>query len=97
MFDPTVSATSNHLRDLIQSSGPLGVSELSQVLARGYGETVSVLGSLRASRNLLERTTVDSLDYASSVLTEMETRLAGLASILDPTALGTAHPERVKP
>jgi len=42
-------------------------------------------------------TTVDPLEYASPVLTEMVTRLAGLASILDPTALGTAHPERVKP
>ena len=73
------------------------MSELSQVLARAYDQTVSVLGSLRASRNRLERTTVDPLDYASPVLTEMETRLARLASILDPTALGTAHPERVKP
>ena len=96
MLDPTVSAASNHLRDLIQSSGPLGVSELSQVLARASDKTVSVLGSLTASRNLLERTTVDPLDYASSVLTEMETRLAELASIRDPAALGTAHPERVE-
>jgi hypothetical protein len=73
------------------------VSELSQVLARAYDQTVSVLGSLRTSRNRLERTTVDPLDYASPVLTEMETRLARLASISDPTALGSTHPERVKP
>jgi chemotaxis regulatin CheY-phosphate phosphatase CheZ len=144
--------------------GPIGLVGLSDILARGYGEIVSVLGSLRASRNVLQRTSVDKLhntheklrevsnatemaatdildgldravalvndmdlkadandavagaelrntlrdelfalmgcmqfqdittqqlNYASSVLTEMEARLAELATILDPTALGT--------
>jgi hypothetical protein len=155
------------LRDLLAASGPLGLIRLSQILARGYTEIVSVLGSLRESRNVLERTSVttlqhthqklrevttatetaatdilDGLDrsvalvnemdvkagegdaaaganlrntlrdelfslmgcmqfqditsqqlnYASSVLTEMETRLAELATILDPAALGVAGP-----
>ena len=155
------------LRDLLAASGPLGLIRLSQILARGYAEIVSVLGSLRESRNVLERTSVttlqqthqklrevttatetaatnilDGLDrsvalvnemdvkagegdaaagaslrntlrdelfslmgcmqfqditsqqlnYASSVLTEMETRLAELATILDPAALGVAGP-----
>jgi len=67
------------------------------VLARSYGEIVSVLVSLRQSRNILQHTTVaklhstqsqditsQQLNYASSVLTELEARLAELASLLDP-------------
>jgi hypothetical protein len=153
------------LRELLAASGPVGLVRLSQILARGYSEIVSVLGSLRESRSLLERTSVtklqhthqklsevttatetaathilDGLDrsvalvnemdvkagegdtaaganlrntlrnelfslmgcmqfqditsqqlnYSSSVLTETETRLAELATVLDPAALGVA-------
>jgi hypothetical protein len=163
--DPTDAARVANLRDMLAQSGPLGLIGLSQVLARGYGEIVSVLGSLRESRTVLERTAVDriqytherlrevtiatqtaatdildgldraivlvngmdqksdegdtaggaalrnklrdelfaivgcmqfqdittqQLNYASSVMTEMETRLAELASILGPAALGAA-------
>lgn len=89
--------------------GDATTRDLSEVLARGYGEIVSVLGSVRASRSVLDelRTTLRDergsalaraeahdvatrqLNYASSVLAEMETRLAELARIFDPEALGT--------
>jgi uncharacterized Rmd1/YagE family protein len=75
----------------------LGSIGPSAVLARSYGEIVSVLGSLRQSRNILQHTTVaklhssqpeditsQQLNYASTVLTELEARLAELASFLDP-------------
>lgn len=163
--EPSDAARISQLRDLLAASGPLGLIGLSQVLACGYSEVVSVLGSLRDSRNVLERSGVDrlqhthdklrevttateiaaidildgldrsvalvnemdvkagegdaaagaelrntlrdelfalvgcmqfhditsqQLSYASSVLIEMETRLAELASILDPAALGAA-------
>jgi hypothetical protein len=159
-LDPVPAA---HFRDLLHAAGPLGPNGMSQVLARGYSEIVSVLGSLRESRNVLDRATteklqhthaklrevtnateiaatdiLDGLDrsvalvnemdvkaaegdaaagldlrnklrdelfelvgcmqfqditmqqltYASSVMTEMETRLAELATILDPGTLG---------
>jgi hypothetical protein len=161
------AARAAQLRDaLAAANGPLGLVGLSQILARGYTEIVSVLGSLRESRTTLDRATVDrlqqthakirevtrttevvaadimaglerslavvdqmdgkaqegdaraeadlrntlrdelfalmgcmqfqdttaqQLNYASSVLTEMESRLAELASVLDPTAFGVAR------
>jgi hypothetical protein len=160
---PTEPARYANIREQLAASGPLGLIGLSDVLARSYGEIVSVLGSLRQSRNVLQRTTVEKLqhtheklcevssatetaatdilngldravaivndmdakanagdapagaelrdklrdelfslmgcmqfqditsqqlNYASSVLTEMEARLAELASILDPTTFG---------
>ena len=165
--DPTDASRVANLREMLAQSGPLGLIGLSQVLARGYGEIVSVLGSLRESRTVLERTAVDriqythqrlrevssatqtaatdildgldraialvndldktdqgdaaggaairnklrdelfaivgcmqfqdittqQLSYASSVLTDMEARLAELASILDPAALGAPAPK----
>jgi hypothetical protein len=142
------SLHAGHLRDLLQAAGPLGLLGISKILARGHGEILSVLGSLRESRDVLARTSsgraasdildgldravalVDQLDaeasdgdatasanlrntlreelsslvgcmqfqdiaaqqlsYASSVLSEVETRLAELASILGPAALGAA-------
>ena len=165
--DPRRAATdrASHLHELLSKAAPLGLIGISQVLARSYGEIVSVLGSLRESRNALERAAVDNLqrthaklrevssatetaatdilngldravalvdemdakasdgnadggaelrnklrdelfalmgcmqfqdittqqlNYASSVLTEMETRLADLARILDPAAFGVS-------
>jgi len=161
------AARAAQLRDaLAAASGSLGLVGLSQILARGYTEIVSVLGSLRESRTVLERTTVDrlqqthakirevtkttevaaadimaglerslavvdqmdvkaqegdtrseaelrntlrdelfalmgcmqfqdiatqQLNYASAVLTEMENRLAELASVLDPTTVGVSR------
>ena len=91
------AARAAQLRDaLTAANGAVDPIGLSRILARGYTEVVSVLGSLRESRAVLERATVpdfedvttQQLDYASSVLTEMEHRLAHLASVLDPTALG---------
>jgi chemotaxis regulatin CheY-phosphate phosphatase CheZ len=159
------SLHAGHLRDLLQAAGPLGLLGISQILARGHGEIISVLRSLRESRDVLARTSSDrvqathaklrevtnatesaasdildgldravalvdqmdakasdrdaassadlrgklrdelfslmgcmqfqdittqQLNYASSVLTEIETRLAELASILGPAALGAA-------
>ena len=148
----------------------MGLIGLTQLLAKGYAEIVSVLGSLRQSRSVLERAAVeklqhthaklrevttatevaatdildgldrsvamvdrlDSLDgapgesaevraqlrdelfnlmgcmqfqdittqqlnYASSVLTEMEERLAQLASIFDPAAYGAPAPRVERP
>jgi len=160
--DPTANGD---VRDILSSSGSLDLVGLSQILAQSYGEIVKVLGSLRESRSVLERTAVeklhhthdklrevtnatqvaatdilDGLDravalvddmdgkandrdadgaadlrnklrdelfslmgcmqfqdittqqltYASSVLTEIESRLSQLATILDPTALQVA-------
>jgi chemotaxis regulatin CheY-phosphate phosphatase CheZ len=163
----------SELRDaLAAANGPLGLLGLSQVLARSYTEIVSVLGSLRESRNTLERSTVEriqathaklrevsnatevaatdilnglerslalvdqmdqkategdarsesdlrqtlrdelfalmgcmqfqditaqQLNYASSVLTEMEDRLAELARVLDPATFGTLRLPRNTP
>ncbi len=142
------SLHAGHLRDLLQAAGPLGLLGISQILARGHGEIVSVLRNLRESRDVLAQTssgraasdvldgldravalvdqmdaeasdgdaaaganlrralreelfslmgcmqfqdiTTQQLSYASSVLTETETRLAELASILGPAALGAA-------
>ena len=167
--DPTNGGS---IRDIINGSAPLGLIGLSHVLARSYTEIVSVLGSLRESRNVLQRTTVEKihhtheklrevtsatetaatdildgldravamvndmdtkaaegdaaagaelrnkmrdelfslmgcmqfqdittqqLNYASSVLTEMESRLAELAHILDPAAFGAPAPAAPPP
>jgi len=158
------AASGARLRALI-ANGPLGFIGVPQLLERCRAEIVSVLGSLRESRSVLERAAVakiqntserlrevthatkmaatdilDGLDravalvnemdrkaedgdaaagaelrsklrdelfslvgcmqfqdittqqlsYASSVLKEMETRLAGLATILDPATLGAS-------
>jgi hypothetical protein len=93
--DPGVDAdpaSEARLRTLI-ANGSLGSPGLPQVVERGYSEIVSVLGSLRESRSALERaaaagnqSTTQQLSYASAVLHEMESRLAGLAAIFDPTA-----------
>jgi hypothetical protein len=157
------SLHAGQLRDLLQAAGPLGLLGISQILARGHGEIISVLGRLRESRDALARTssarvqdthaklrevtsatesaasdildgldravalvnqmdatagdagasaalrgklrdelfslmgcmqfqdiTTQQLSFASSVLTEIEARLAELASILGPAALGAA-------
>jgi hypothetical protein len=89
---PEPMSTAN-LRDLLSASGSLGLVGVSQILAQSYGEIVRVLGSLRESRTILERTTdttAQQSTYASSVLTEIESRLAQLATVLDPTALQQA-------
>ena len=167
------SSRGNELRDaLAAANGSLGLLGLSQVIARSYTEIVSVLGSLRESRTVLERSTVEriqqthaklrevsdatevaatdilnglerslalvdqmdqkategdarseadlrqtlrdelfalmgcmqfqdittqQLNYASSVLTEMENRLAELARVLDPTTFGTMRIPRATP
>jgi len=87
------SATPNELGDLLAAAGPVVVPA---VLARSYDEVVSLLGILRESRDALQRTggersdgapdadlTARRLDYAWSVLTAMESRLASLATVLD--------------
>ena len=164
--------TNGNLRDILSASGSLDLVGLSQILAQSYGEIVKVLGSLRESRTVLERTAVeqlhqthdklrevtsatqvaatdilDGLDravalvddmdarakdgdahsgadlrnrlrdelfslmgcmqfqdittqqltYASSVLTELESRLSQLATILDPTGLQVAAAATVSP
>jgi chemotaxis regulatin CheY-phosphate phosphatase CheZ len=158
------------LRASLTPSPSMGLSGLSDMLARGYAEILGVLDSLRQSRHLLERaavekiqhthdklrevsdatetaatdilngldqanTMVDALDayaaehgepddraagirtalrdelfalmghmqfqditsqqlnYASAVLTEMETRLAHIARVFDPAAFGVAPTE----
>ena len=90
---PDDPARNVNLREQLAAAGPTGSIGLSEVLARSYGEVVSTLGSLRQSRTTLERMQApdiasQQLSYASSVLTEMETRLADLATLLDPATLG---------
>lgn len=89
---PDDPARNTNLREQLAAAGPTGLSE---VLARSYGEVVSTLGSLRQSRSTLERMQAPDiaspqLTYASSVLTEMETRLADLATLLDPATFGAS-------
>ena len=167
--EPTANG---NLRDMLPASGSVDLMGLSEILAQSYGEIVKVLGSLRESRTVLERTAVeqlhqthdklrevtnatqvaatdilDGLDravalvddmdarakdgdadggadlrgklrdelfslmgcmqfqdittqqltYASSVLTGLESRLAQLATILDPTGLQVASRAAVPP
>lgn len=64
--------------------GPIGLLGLSQILARSYSEIVSVLGSLRESRSLLERTAVDRLHHTHAKLREVSDATETAAtSILD--------------
>src|SRR5215218_8534612 len=56
---------------LAAANGPLGLVGLSQILARGYTEIVSVLGSLRESRTTLERATVDRLQQTHAKIREV--------------------------
>lgn len=64
--------------------GPIGLLGLSQILARSYSEIVSVLGSLRESRSLLERTAVDRLHHTNAKLREVSDATESAATnILD--------------
>jgi hypothetical protein len=55
--------------------------------SQGYGAVVALLGSLRERRAMLDRVEPsEQLTYAKSVLTDLEHRLAELATVLDPTA-----------
>ena len=84
------SAKPNALRELLEASAAVGSPRLSEIVARSYGEIVSVLGSLRESRAMLQRSGVDSqdrLDHAETVLTDLEGRLAEVAAVLDAARL----------
>ncbi len=63
---------------------PLGLVGLTQLLAKGYAEIVSVLGSLRQSRSVLERAAVEKLQHTHAKLKEVSnaTELAA-TDILD--------------
>jgi hypothetical protein len=66
------NARTAELRDaLAAANGPLGLLGLSQVLARSYTEIVSVLGSLRESRTVLERSTVERIQQTHAKLREV--------------------------
>jgi hypothetical protein len=65
--------------------------------ARSYGEVVALLGSLRERRVALERVAPgQELAYARSVLTDLENRLAELATVLDPTSQRSPIDARVQ-
>ena len=66
--EPTANA---NLRDILSSSGSLDLDSLSQILAQSYGEVVRVLGSLRESRTVLERTAVEQLHQTHDKLREV--------------------------
>jgi hypothetical protein len=63
------------LRQLPKAASPalstLGLLGLSDLMARGYAEILGVLDSLRQSRNLLERATVDKLQHTHDKLREV--------------------------
>jgi chemotaxis regulatin CheY-phosphate phosphatase CheZ len=64
--------TVKQLQDALAAvNGPLGLVGLSQILARGYTEILSVLGRLRESRNVLERSTVSKLQQTHAKLREV--------------------------
>ena len=77
----------------------------SALLVHGYAEILGVLDSIRQSRGFLEHSTIDTpqlqlpdimrqqLDYATSVLNDVEARLAQIARTIDPKALGAAPGE----
>jgi hypothetical protein len=60
-----------NLRDILSASGSLDLVGLSQILAQSYGEIVKVLGSLRESRTVLERTAVEQLHHTHDKLREV--------------------------
>ena len=60
-----------NVRDILSSSGSLDLVGLSQILAQSYGEIVKVLGSLRESRTVLERTAVEKLHHTHDKLREV--------------------------
>jgi hypothetical protein len=72
------------LEPLVQGGGELGLVGLSQLLMRGYAEIVSVLNTLRESRNVLERTAVDRIQHTHAKLREVSdaTELAA-TNVLD--------------
>lgn len=49
----------------------LGLSAAAQILERGYREITAVLDSLRQSRSLLERATLDKISHTGSKLREV--------------------------
>jgi hypothetical protein len=53
------------------SGAPIGLVGLSDLLARGYSEILAVLDSLRQSRNLLERATVEKIQHTHDKLLEV--------------------------
>jgi hypothetical protein len=86
-------APPNAFRDLRAATSGVSAPE---ILARSYDEVVSMLGSLREHRDAMQRTVGEDtdgisgadlaarrLDYAGAVLTELESRLAHLATVLD--------------
>ena len=91
------SAKPNALRELLEASAACGSPRLSETVARSYGEIVSVLGSLRETRAVLQRGVVspDRLDDAATVLTDLEARLADVAAALDAARL-TSDPRAAR-
>ncbi len=84
--DQGAQAPDENMRHLFAplTEGPMGLLGLSQILARGYAEIVSVLGSLRESRSLLERTAVDRIQHTHAKLREVSsTTETAATSILD--------------
>jgi hypothetical protein len=65
---------------LVQRPEPGGVAELPQILLRACSEINNVLDSLRMSRAILERTTVDRVQQTQAKLTEI-TEATELAAI----------------
>jgi hypothetical protein len=91
------SAKPNALRELLEASAACGSPRLAEIVARSYGEIVSVLGSLRESRAALQRGTVspDRLNDAATALTDLEGRLADVAALLDAARL-TSEPRTAR-
>ena len=55
----------------LNGSAPIGMVALSHVLARGYSEIVSVLGSVRESRQILQPAAVDRIHHTHERLREV--------------------------
>lgn len=53
------------------TESPIGLIGLSDLLARGYAEIITVLDSLRQSRNMLEKATVEKLQHTHDKLREV--------------------------
>jgi hypothetical protein len=71
--DPEARSGAYHHLAASTGGRPIGIIGLSQLLARGYAEIVSVLGSLRQSRSVLEKQTVERLQHTHAKLKEVTT------------------------
>ena len=73
VMEDQVTRSEDRVRVLAQSvdTAHAGITDLPAILLRAYGEIQNVLDSLRQSRNVLERTTVEKIHHMHDKLREV--------------------------